>query len=262
MTHHLFTPSRRVPVRRAAALLGATLVIVGTPLVARALGDDERPQTAPPVDVARAAANSATGAWLSPSEIDAGIDADPITAQSIMAQAIAVAVESSETESPERVSPAPAPTVDPVIVLLADTYEWDEQGLRVSVLQETLGLEADGVYRSATHRAHRNALEFVGLSLDTLPAPVLPPGPSEGEWEALRDCESNGNYAITNPSGKYRGAYQFDRRTWDSVADRHAPHLVGADPAGAAPVDQDFLALALYSERGARPWPHCGRHLS
>lgn len=92
--------------------------------------------------------------------------------------------------------------------------------------------------------------------------PALPPGPSPDEWEALRQCESNGNYAITNPSGKYRGAYQFDRTTWDSVASRRATRLVGVDPAAAAPADQDYMALALYSERGASPWPHCGRHLS
>ena len=154
------------------------------------------------------------------------------------------------------------PVVDPVIVLLANTYTWDETGDRVAVLQETLGVVADGVYGHATQQAHRNALEFVGLPTDTVPAAVLPPGPSAAEWEALRWCESNGNYAITNPSGKYRGAYQFDRPTWNSVADRYAPHLVGVDPAAASPADQDFMALALYSERGARPWPQCGRHLS
>jgi len=97
---------------------------------------------------------------------------------------------------------------------------------------------------------------------DTVPAPVLPPGPSPSQWEALRQCEANGNYAITSRSGKYRGAYQFDRSTWNSVAERYAPNLVGVDPAAASPADQDGLAFALYTERGASPWPHCGRHLS
>lgn len=97
-----------------------------------------------------------------------------------------------------------------------------------------------------------------------VPAPlpdVGPPGPSASQWAAMRECESGGDYAITSRSGKYRGAYQFDRSTWNSVAERHAPALVGVDPAQASPADQDALALALYSERGARPWPHCGRHL-
>jgi len=97
---------------------------------------------------------------------------------------------------------------------------------------------------------------------DAAPTPVLPPGPSPSQWEALRQCESNGNYAITNPSGKYRGAYQFDRSTWNSVAERYAPNMVGVDPAAASPADQDGMAFALYTERGASPWPHCGRHLS
>jgi hypothetical protein len=103
--------------------------------------------------------------------------------------------------------------------------------------------------------------EAVEPPIDVVPVPVLPPGPSAEQWAAMRECESGGDYSITNPSGKYRGAYQFDRRTWNSVAERHAPHLVGVDPAAASPADQDAMAFALYSERGARPWPHCGRHL-
>ena len=106
----------------------------------------------------------------------------------------------------------------------------------------------------------------VDVLTDTVPAtvaaPVPPLGPSPSQWEALRQCESNGNYAITSPSGTYRGAYQFDRSTWNSVAERFAPNLVGVDPAAASPADQDGMAFALYTERGASPWPHCGRHLS
>ncbi len=102
-----------------------------------------------------------------------------------------------------------------------------------------------------------------GLPSEPAPAPeVVPPGPSADQWAALRDCESGGDYSITNPSGKYRGAYQFDRSTWNSVAERHLPVLVGVDPAAASPADQDAMALALFTERGARPWPHCGRHLN
>jgi hypothetical protein len=62
-------------------------------------------------------------------------------------------------------------------------------------------------------------------------------------------------YAAINPSGKYRGAYQFSRSTWDSTA-RHAlrPDLVGVDPAAASMIDQDMLALSLYAWQGADPW--------
>jgi len=117
-------------------------------------------------------------------------------------------------------------------------------------------------------------LKTVTKPVDAVPAPdaapveeaapveVAPPGPSADQWAALRECEAGGDYSITNRSGKYRGAYQFDRSTWNSVAERHAPALVGVDPAAASPADQDAMALALYTERGARPWPHCGRHLN
>jgi hypothetical protein len=101
----------------------------------------------------------------------------------------------------------------------------------------------------------------VDLAIDAIPVTTLPVGPDPSQWAALRDCESGGDYTITNPSGKYRGAYQFDRSTWNSVAGRHDPSLVGVDPAAASPADQDALALALYIERGDQPWPHCGRHL-
>ena len=75
----------------------------------------------------------------------------------------------------------------------------------------------------------------------------------------LRTCESTDNYAAVSRSGTYRGAYQFDQTTWNDVAGRFFPFLVGVDPADAAPWWQDSMARALWSERGSQPWPHCGR---
>jgi hypothetical protein len=85
--------------------------------------------------------------------------------------------------------------------------------------------------------------------------------PSEARWEALRRCESSGNYSIVSRTGRYRGAYQFSVETWNWVAQRHHPHLVGVDPARAAPGDQDAMARSLYAMNGSAPWPECGRHL-
>ena len=69
------------------------------------------------------------------------------------------------------------------------------------------------------------------------------------------ESDRAGGYRAVNPSGTYRGAYQFSRSTWDNTA-RHAgrPDLVGVDPAAAAPADQDFLAFDLYQWQGAAPW--------
>jgi Transglycosylase-like domain len=86
-------------------------------------------------------------------------------------------------------------------------------------------------------------------------------GPSEAGLAALRACESSGNYAAVNSSGTYRGAYQFSQETWNSVASRRHPWLVGVDPAAASPADQDAQARALYDISGRGQWPHCGRHL-
>lgn len=77
----------------------------------------------------------------------------------------------------------------------------------------------------------------------------------------IRACESTDRYDAVSPSGSYRGAYQFGRRTWDWTAADHAGRhdLVGVDPAAAAPADQDAMAVALYVADGPGHWPVCGR---
>lgn len=70
----------------------------------------------------------------------------------------------------------------------------------------------------------------------------------------------DGGYAAVSPGGTYRGAYQFLRSTWDSVA-RHAGWhmLVGVDPAGAQVPHQDMMAWHLYQWQGSAPWGgRCG----
>jgi hypothetical protein len=62
-------------------------------------------------------------------------------------------------------------------------------------------------------------------------------------------------YAAVNPSGTYRGAYQFSQSTWNNAALRAGRlDLVGIDPAAASVADQDLLALDLYHWQGAGPW--------
>lgn len=62
-------------------------------------------------------------------------------------------------------------------------------------------------------------------------------------------------YAAVNPSGRYFGAYQFDRTTWNNTA-RHAgrPDLVGVLPSQASMEDQDAMAWDLFQWQGYRPW--------
>ncbi len=85
-------------------------------------------------------------------------------------------------------------------------------------------------------------------------APTQRPEPTPEQWAALRACEASDNYRVTNDSGKYRGAYQFDLATWESVGG------VG-DPSEATPDEQDLRAALLHQQRGSSPWPFCGQHL-
>lgn len=74
------------------------------------------------------------------------------------------------------------------------------------------------------------------------------------KWEKLRFCESTHNYQAISPSGLYRGAYQFDLPTWETVGGTGDPVLAPAE-------EQDARARELYARRGPQPWPVCGRHL-
>jgi len=80
-------------------------------------------------------------------------------------------------------------------------------------------------------------------------------GDVERFLECTRAIESTGNYGAVSPGGKYRGAYQFDQRTWDSnAAASGRQDLVGRDPATASAADQDQMARDLYARRGNQPW--------
>ena len=107
--------------------------------------------------------------------------------------------------------------------------------------------------------------DLPSLEIDPSVQPAFPPDiagfPTPEQWEALRQCEATGNYQAVNAAGIYFGAYQFWPDTWDSVAKRHYPRLLGVLPSNATPQDQTRMAYSLYGERGAQPWPVCGRHL-
>lgn len=79
------------------------------------------------------------------------------------------------------------------------------------------------------------------------PATVLAERPDLARVLAcIRFYESTDNYAAVN--GPYRGAYQFDRPTWESVGG-------SGDPAEADREEQDNRAALLYLRRGLNPWP-------
>jgi len=74
-----------------------------------------------------------------------------------------------------------------------------------------------------------------------------------GAWKKVANCESGGNPRAVNPAGYY-GLFQFDRQTWRSVGG-------SGNPAQASGAEQLMRAKKLYAQRGASPWPVCGRFL-
>jgi hypothetical protein len=79
----------------------------------------------------------------------------------------------------------------------------------------------------------------------------LPGGVTMATLESIAACESGGNPEAVSSEGTYRGKYQFDQGTWESVGGH-------GDPAAAPEAEQDYRAALLYSESGSSPWPVCG----
>ena len=79
----------------------------------------------------------------------------------------------------------------------------------------------------------------------------LPGGVSQQTLDAIGACESGGDPSAISSDGTYRGKYQFDYGTWESVGG-------SGDPAAASESEQDYRAALLYAQSGSSPWPVCG----
>lgn len=79
----------------------------------------------------------------------------------------------------------------------------------------------------------------------------LPGGVSIGTLESIAACESGGDPTAVSSDGTYRGKYQFDYGTWESMGG-------SGDPAAAPEAEQDYRAALLYAASGSSPWPVCG----
>ena len=80
---------------------------------------------------------------------------------------------------------------------------------------------------------------------------ALPGGVSRSTLDAIGACESGGDPTAVSAGGTYRGKYQFDYGTWESVGG-------SGDPAAAPEAEQDYRAALLYERSGSSPWPVCG----
>ncbi|HSS42128.1 MAG TPA: transglycosylase family protein [Solirubrobacterales bacterium] len=105
---------------------------------------------------------------------------------------------------------------------------------------KTIAADIRADERAAERRQEREAEERftdLGVSMATL--------------ESIASCESGGDPTAVSSDGSYRGKYQFDYGTWESMGG-------SGDPAAAPESEQDYRAALLYASSGSSPWPICG----
>lgn len=227
---------RRLAGRTVATLAGTTafgvavaLVGPGVPLVAGgAEADDESVRSGRPTAVA--------SAFDEPAAID--------RAQGV--QAVRITVRGEEREE---TIPAPVELRENDVLPLGELRVDEEgvDGFRHEIVEVILrnGVAVDERVVAANERPPEPTIASVGTSTSDA---------ATRNWAALAQCESGGDPTIVSRSGRYHGLYQFDRPTWESVGGTGLP-------SEASPDEQRRRAIALYEQRGASPWPTCGRHL-
>jgi hypothetical protein len=125
----------------------------------------------------------------------------------------------------------------------------DAKPVKVEALQRpvesfhrTIRIEVQRIraaHRAELRKQHREAFA------------TLPSGVGLATLNSIAACESGGDPTATSSDGTYRGKYQFDYGTWESVGGH-------GDPAAASEAEQDYRAALLYSRSGSSPWPICG----
>jgi hypothetical protein len=130
---------------------------------------------------------------------------------------------------------------------VADAVPAKLPGLSRSVVSFRRTIKVTVAHLEAAHRAElrRKRRQREALFAD------LPGGVSQETLDAIAACESGGDPTAVSSDGTYRGKYQFDYGTWESVGGT-------GDPAAAPEQEQDYRAALLYSRSGSSPWPVCG----
>ncbi|MFE3600275.1 ubiquitin-like domain-containing protein [Streptomyces sp. NPDC059096] len=107
--------------------------------------------------------------------------------------------------------------------------------------------------RIRTETVRAPVTQRVRVGTKVMPSSVA--GADGLNWGGLAACESGGRPDAVDASGSYGGLYQFDTGTW---------HALGGSgrPQDAPATEQTYRAKKLYVQRGASPWPHCGRRLT
>lgn len=151
-------------------------------------------------------------------------------------------------DAPKRVTPEPPDSG--ILLDVQPSAQAAPQGLSLAenASEETKLLAQDSL------QAHSVQLSTERVSTTSVVKIYFPPSVV---WRALRECESSNNYGFVDATGVYHGAYQFTTRTWNRLAARLDPGLVEVLPSEASPLNQDAMAVYLWSEAGSGRWPEC-----
>lgn len=140
--------------------------------------------------------------------------------------------------------------------LFAGTEVVERQGVP-GIRRVTWGLRTVNGVRQKPRRLHDEIVRepvTERIRVGTRRPPDSVAGADGLDWGALARCESGGRPGAVDPSGTYGGLYQFDAGTWHSLGGSGRPEDAPA-------AEQTYRAKKLYVQRGASPWPHCGRRL-
>jgi murein DD-endopeptidase MepM/ murein hydrolase activator NlpD len=135
---------------------------------------------------------------------------------------------------------------NPNLILVGQTLQLDS----VKVATKSGAVKT----KTAPQIAHKTATESqASRSEPSRPTLTSARVALSGAWSQVANCESSGNPRAVNPSN-HQGLFQFDLQTWRSVGG-------SGQPINASPAEQLKRAKMLFAQRGAQPWPDCGRYL-
>ena len=91
-----------------------------------------------------------------------------------------------------------------------------------------------------------------------IPKPKLELSDLPLAWQKLAMCESSGRpNAVSGTRKQFQGLFQIEYpRTWVAHGGSKA-----VPPKAASVMDQFYVALHIYVDRGSKPWPYCGKFL-
>jgi len=76
---------------------------------------------------------------------------------------------------------------------------------------------------------------------------------ASGNWDAVAQCESGGNWSINTGNGYY-GGLQFSQSTWQAFGGSGYAH-------NASKAEQIRVAENVLATQGVGAWPTCGAYL-